>query len=189
MATFTALYDACVLYPAPLRDLLMHLALTGLFRARWTAQIHEEWMRNVRKDRPELPPEKLERVRSLMDAHVQDCLVTDYQHLIPTLTLPDPDDRHVLAAAIRANASIIVTYNLSDFPSEALHPYGIEAQHPDEFIVRLLDRDWKEVVRAVRKQRENLRHPAKTAQEMLATLEQQRLVKTVIRLRPFLDRL
>ena len=78
MATFAAVYDACVLYPAPLRDLLMHLALTDLFRARWTADIHEEWMRSVLRDRPDLSREKLERVRGLMDAHVRDCLVTGY---------------------------------------------------------------------------------------------------------------
>ncbi len=146
-------------------------------------------MRNVQKDRSELPPEKLQRVRSLMDAHVQDCLVTDYQHLIPTLSLPDPDDRHVLAAAIRGQARIIVTYNLSDFPSETLHPYGIKAQHPDEFILHLLGLDWKKVAQAVRNQRENLRHPAKTADEMLLTLEQQHLTQTVVRLRSFLNRL
>ncbi len=100
MATLTALYDACVLYPASLRDLLMHLALTDLFRARWTNAIHDEWIQALRETRPDLKPEQLERTRQLMNAHVRDCLVTGFEGLIPALTLPDPGDRHVLAAAI-----------------------------------------------------------------------------------------
>ena len=180
----TALYDACVLYPAPLRDLLMHLALTDLFRAKWTAMIHDEWMRNVLADRPDLTPEKVGRVRVLMDAHVSDCLVTDYEKLIPKLILPDPNDRHVLAAAIRGQAGVIVTYNLSDFPSATLGSYGIEAQHPNEFILRLLDLDQEKVIRAVRDQRLSLHSPPKTSEEMLDTFALQRLTKTVAALRP-----
>jgi hypothetical protein len=88
---FTAVYDACVLYPAPLRSLLMYLAMTDLFRARWTEAIHEEWMRNVQKDYPDITREKAEHIRDLMDAHVCDCLVTGYEGLIPALTLPDAD--------------------------------------------------------------------------------------------------
>ena len=76
MSPFTALYDACVLYPAPLRSLLMYLALTDLFQAKWTDAIHEEWMRSVQRDYPDITREKVERVRDLMNAHVRDCLVT-----------------------------------------------------------------------------------------------------------------
>ena len=75
-STFTALFEACVLYPAPLRDLLMWLALTDLFRARWTDEIHDEWIRNVLADRPDLRPEQLERTRQLMNTNVRDCLVS-----------------------------------------------------------------------------------------------------------------
>jgi len=123
MASFTALYDACVLYPAPLRDLLMHLAMTDLFRARWTDQIHDEWIRNVLANRPDLNRKQLERTRRLMNAHVLDCLVTGYENLIDGLTLPDPNDRHVLAAAVSADADVIVTYNLGDFPT-VIGAYG-----------------------------------------------------------------
>ena len=133
------LYDACVLYPAPLRDLLMQLALADLFQARWTDEIHDEWTRNVLADRPDITPASLARCRRLMDEHVPDCLVTGYEPLIPTLTLPDPDDRHVLAAAIHGGAELIVTFNLGDFPASVLEPYDIEAVHPDEFIARLWD--------------------------------------------------
>lgn len=186
MATFGVVYDACVLYPAPLRDLLMHLALTDLFRAKWTETIHDEWMRNVRANRPDLLPEKLERVRRLMDANVQDCLVSGYEDLIGSLVLPDPNDRHVLAAAIRGRATVIVTYNLADFPPAALKPYGVQAQHPDDFLLRLLALDREKVLGAVRDQRANLRNPSKTAEELLATFEQQRLTQTVSQLRPFI---
>lgn len=72
---FTALFDACVLYPAPLRDLLMSLAMEDIFRARWTQQIHDEWIRNVLANRPDLNPEQLERTRQLMNAHVEDCFI------------------------------------------------------------------------------------------------------------------
>src|SRR3954468_23279831 len=93
-------FDACVLYSAPLRDFLMRLALTDLFQARWTEEIHDEWIRNVLATRPDVTKESLVRCRELMDQHVPDSLVTGYELLIPTLALPDPDDRHVLAAAI-----------------------------------------------------------------------------------------
>ena len=126
MSQYTAIFDACVLYPAPLRDLLMHLALTDLLRAKWTEAIHEEWIRSVLKNRPDLTRRQLERTRQLMNAHVRDCLVADYEDLIPVLTLPDPDDRHVLAAAIRSSADVIVTFNLADFPPEVLKKWGIE---------------------------------------------------------------
>src|SRR5438128_11085266 len=106
MSHFTALLDACVLYPAPVRSLFMYLAMTDLFRAKWTDAIHEEWMRNVQKDYPDITRAKAERIRDLMNAHVLDCRVTGYEELIPTLTLPDPDDRHVLAAAIQAGADV-----------------------------------------------------------------------------------
>ena len=119
----------------------MYLALTDLFRAWWTDAIHEEWMRGVVRDCPGVTREKAERVRDLMNAHVRDCLVTGYEDLIPALKLLDPDDRHVLAAAIRAGAGVIVTANLADFPPATLAQYGIEARHPDEFVMDLLDLD------------------------------------------------
>jgi predicted nucleic acid-binding protein len=187
VAHFTALYDACVLYPAPLRDLLMHLALTDLFRAKWTNAIHEEWLRNVLQDRPDLTRVQLERTRDLMNAHVRDCLVTDYEDLIPTLILPDPDDRHVLAAAVRGRADVIVTYNLKDFPADMLALHSIVAQHPDEFIKHLLNLDEGAVCAAVKRQREFLRNPPKSVEELLATFEQQSLVQTVAHLRKFSD--
>src|SRR5690349_13225654 len=120
MSKFIVLYDSCVLYPAPLRDLLIRLALTDLYQAKWTKDIHQEWIRNLLKNRPDLSEDKLQKTREKMDLHTRDCLVEGYEELIDGLTLPDPNDRHVLAAAIRASAQLIVTYNLSDFPSHIL---------------------------------------------------------------------
>jgi len=185
MANFTALYDACTLYPAPLRDLLMHLALTDLFRARWTDRIHDEWIDNVLQDRPDLKREQLERTRSLMNAHVRDCLVSGYEDLIEGLTLPDPDDRHVLAAAIRAGASVIVTFNLDDFPSDYLDDFDVEVQHPDEFITHLIDLAPAAVCSAAKRHRASLQNPPKTVAEYLGSLANQRLPKTVSRLREY----
>jgi len=184
-ATLTAVYDACVFYPAPLRDLLLRLATTGLFRARWSAQIHDEWMRSLLNDRPDLDAAKLQRTRELADAHVQDCLVEGHEQLIPSLVLPDPDDRHVLAAAVRCRADVIVTFNLKDFPAKVLDPLGIEAQHPDEFVRHLCDLDQAAVVRCVKEQRAGLKNPPLSANDLLDTLLQQGLPQTVNVLKPF----
>jgi predicted nucleic acid-binding protein len=182
------LYDACVLYSAPVRDLLLRLALQDRFQARWSELIHEEWIRSVLAHRPDLSLESLVRCRQLMDEHVPDCLVTDclvtgHEPIIADLDLPDPDDRHVLAAAIHSGASWIVTFNLADFPSTALEPYGIEAIHPDLFILDLLEEDFRAVLNAVREQREGLKQPSKTPDEHLATLERCDLRRTAARLR------
>ena len=183
----TAVYDANILYPAPIRDLFIRIAQAGLVRAKWTETIHEEWMRNVLKDNPHLSPERLARTRALMDAAVRDCLVTGHEELIASLSLPDPDDRHVLAAAIHTGAEVIVTCNLIDFPAEALARFNIEAQHPDDFLVYLLDEAPGMVCAAVQRQRESLRNPPKTAEELLATLESHGLTQAVARLRRFID--
>lgn len=183
----TAVYDANILYPAPLRDLFIRLAQAGLVRARWTETIHDEWFRNVLKDNPQRSPERLARTRTLMNEAVRECLVTGHEELIDSLTLPDPDDRHVLAAAIRAGAQVIVTYNLTDFPAETLSHFDIEAQHPDAFLVSLFDAAPAVVRAAVKRQRESLRNPPMTAEEWLATLERQGLNQVVARLRPSID--
>jgi len=187
MANFTALFDACVLYPAPLRDFLLRLAMTERFRARWTDDIHDEWIRNVRKNRQDLSAEQLDRTRQLMNRAVPDCLVTGYEEFIDGLELPDVDDRHVLAAAIRCHAGVIVTFNLKDFPVRVLDKYGIEAQHPDEFVGHLLDLDPGAVCYAAKLQRQSLKNPPKSPQEFLDTLLQQGLAGTVAQLEEMVD--
>ena len=183
MARFTAFYDANVLYPSELRNLLMHLAVTGLFRATWSNAVHEEWIEALLRNRPDLTREKLERTRMLMDKHATDALVTGYEDLIDGLHLPDPDDRHVLAAAIRGRADVIVTINIRDFPGDVLAPFGIEAQHPDEFVLHLLDLAPGVVAGAARNHRESLKNPPKTIEEYLNTVEAQGLTQSASVLR------
>jgi len=183
----TVVYDANVLYSAPLRDLLIRLALAGLVRARWTDAIHEEWIRNVVRNQPTVSREKAEKVRDLMNLNVRDCLVTGYENLIDRLALPDPDDRHVLAAAIHAGAEAIITFNLKDFPETTLVTHGIAGIHPDEFVAMLFDTAPGPVCGAVKRQREGLKNPPKTAEQLLTTLENQGLFQTVARLRQFID--
>ncbi len=183
MTSFTGVFDACVLYPAPLRDFLMQLALTDLFRAKWSDAIHDEWMRNILADRPDIKPEQIHRTRQLMDSCVRDALVTGYEFLIPTLSLPDKDDRHVLAAAIRCQASVIVTFNLQDFPKELLAQYHIEAIHPDDFISYLYHINAAKVLQAAATHRHRLTNPKKTVEEYLDTLLKQGLPQTVNLLR------
>ncbi|SDS64915.1 PIN domain-containing protein [Pseudomonas granadensis] len=178
-SSFTAVYDACVLYPAPLRDFLMWLALSGLYRARWTEEIHCEWKRNLLKNRPDLSIEQLDRTSQLMDLAIPDACVDSYEDLIVGLSLPDEDDRHVLAAAIRCGADVIVTFNLKDFPTRSLEPYGIEAQHPDEFVENLFHLDSSAVIAAAQRQRQQLKTPPMDADCFLVLLQRQGLDQSV----------
>ena len=167
----------------------MQLAMSDLYRAHWSEDIHAEWMRNVAANRSDLTIEQLERTRDLMNAHVRDCLVKGYESLIPSLQLPDEDDRHVLAAAIVAGADVIVTFNLEDFPNKRLRPYNIEAQHPDEFIAHLINLSPSQVCSAVASVRARLRNPPRTPSEYIDTIEQQQLPQTAAALREFLHQL
>ncbi|MBF9337566.1 PIN domain-containing protein [Microbacterium lacticum] len=130
-------YDANVLYPSTLRDVLIRVGLGRLAYPKWTERILDEVFRNLRANRPDLDPARLDRTRGLMNDAIRDVTVTGYEHLIDRLDLPDPDDRHVLAAAIHAEAQVIVTRNLRDFPTEKLRLWGVEAQHPDDFLTEL----------------------------------------------------
>ncbi len=180
---FVVLYDACVLYPAPLRDLLVRLGNTGAVRARWSAAILDECFRNILENRPDLAPAALQRTRELMTRAVPDCMVTGFEQLIDGLVLPDADDRHVLAAAIRAGAQAIVTFNLDDFPAERLQPYNIEAKHPDEFVIDTIDLSPGRVAAVITEQAAALRSPPRSTAELLDTLRDQGLVRSVAKLR------
>jgi predicted nucleic acid-binding protein len=181
-----AFLDASVLYPVSLRNLLMRLTLAGLYQARWSAHVHEEWIRSVLRDRPDLPPARLQELRAAMDERAEESLVTGYEPLIDSLALPDPDDRHVLAAAIVARADVIVTCNLRDFPHQALGPYQIEAHHPDEFIREMLEWAPFAVAKAVRAQQERPTNPPVAMPDLLALFERLGLTATVLELRRFM---
>lgn len=182
-APVVALYDANVLYSAPLRDLLIRAAREGLLSARWTERIHDEWMRSLLQNRPDLDPKKLRRTRELRDAAVPGALVDGYEHRIEHLRLPDPDDRHVLAAAIEAEADLIVTLNAKDFPRRILSTHGIDAVRPDAFVLELLTRDPEGVYAAARAHRAALLHPPFDVEQYLSTLARAGLRRSAEHLR------
>lgn len=163
----------------------MWLALSGRFRARWSTQIHDEWKRSLLKNRLDLTTQQVDRTSVLMDQAIPDALVTGHEDLIDGLSLPDPDDRHVLAAAIRCNASVIVTFNEKDFPVEVLAGFGVEAQHPDVFAENLFDLDQAAVVAAAQRQRQQLKNPPMGVDRYLDILRRQGLTQTVKNLAAF----
>lgn len=170
-ARYTAVLDACVLYPAPVRDLLLSLAFQGMYHARWTTTINDEWIRNVALNRPDLDPSKLRMTAERMAQAIPDSIISGYERFIDTIELPDPKDRHVVAAALVGHADAIVTFNLKDFPSSVLEPIGLEAQHPDDFVVNQLHLNLTEALKAAKAQRMRLMRPTQTAEQLLATLE------------------
>ena len=170
-----ALLDACVLYPPLLRDLFLWLAVERVFQPKWTEAIHTEWIENLLEQRPNLSRAALLRTRALMNQHGGDCLVKNYEHLIETLTLPDINDRHVLAAAIVAKAETIVTFNLRDFPASVLAQYQITALPPDPFLCALYEEHPDPVIAAAQQMHHSLKKPPKTREEFLDGLRSNRL--------------
>ncbi|SCK06287.1 PIN domain-containing protein [Streptomyces sp. WMMB 322] len=179
---FVALYDANVLYPNTVRDLLIRIGMAGLVQAKWTDRILDETFRNLTANRPDLT-EKVAVIRQRMMGAVRDCLVTNYEPLIDALDLPDPDDRHVLAAAIRAKAQVIVTYNLKDFPEDRLSPWDVEAKHPDAFVEDQIDLDAAAVYACVRQIADSMRRPPGTVSDVLDKIEKGGLVASAAALR------
>jgi hypothetical protein len=160
----------------------MRLTVRLVFQPIWTDNIHDEWIRNVLADRPGVSRRQLERARLLMETYGRDWQAPDYERLIPSLTLPDKDDRHVLAAAIAGKASIIVTYNLDDFPLSVLATYGVEALHPDPFLSQLFDQDPELFMMAIRDLLAGLRNPPRTLEQQLEVLHHRGLKATAQRI-------
>lgn len=185
--SFTFLFDACVLYPAPVRDLIIELAIAELYRAKWTNRIHDEWISSLISKRPDLKREKLEKTRHLINSSVEDCLVEGYESIAESLKLPDPDDRHVLAAAIKAQAQIIVTYNLKDFPFKILETFEIEAQHPDDFFLNQSSLQQGPFLATIKRIRQSLKKSPKTPEEYLDVLRRHSLAKTAEFLENYID--
>lgn len=181
-ARYTALLDANTLYPAPVRDLLLSLAVAGLYHARWSTRIHEEWTRNLALQRPEIA-ERLPQIVQLMNTAVPDSLVTGFEPLIDGLHLPDPDDRHVLAAAIVGHADAIVTFNLKDFPADVLARHELEALHPDDFVMNQLELRQLDALAAIKTMRARLRNPPVSAADLIGILERCGLPQSAARLR------
>ena len=174
---FVVVYDACALYGNTVRNLLIRLAQAHMVQAKWTDRILDELDRALGEKRG-IPPEKLARLRTLVNASVADCLVAGYEPLIDGLKLPDPDDRHVLAAAIKAGAQVIVTANLADFPEEYLAQWGIEARGLDDFVLDLIGINDRVVHACVQQIVDERSNPPETFDEVLGQLERAGLIET-----------
>ncbi|HET7228629.1 MAG TPA: PIN domain-containing protein [Longimicrobium sp.] len=184
-----ALLDANVLYSATVRDLLLTLAEADLLVPHWTEEIHNEWISNLLRKRPDLDSAALARTRAQMDAAFPKALVSGYQRHIPAVQLPDPADAHVVAAAIEAGADVIVTFNLRHFPPSSLHALGIVAVDPDRVVLELLRTESRRCCDAIARRRQRFRNPPLTAEQFLASLERANLAKTSLRLRDLVDRI
>ena len=179
----SAVLDACVLYSASLRDFLLNLATRGLIDPFWSEKIQDEWVCSLLRNRPHLKRENLEQTCRNMDLRFPNGCVRGHEAIVPMLTLPDPNDRHVLAVALRSGAKYIVTFNLKHFQKTFLQPYGIEAVSPDKFVCLLIQQVPYPVILAAKTHRLSLSHPPKTVDEYLVSLEKQKLPKTVAFLR------
>lgn len=177
-----AVYDACVLFPATLRDLMLRLAAADLVQPRWSDRILDECFRNILLRRPELSGEALARTRTKMCAAFPDAMVADDAAVGPVFGLPDPDDVHVVETAIRADAASIVTFNLRDFPARVLDPFRIGAVHPDDFVLTLLDEAPGRVCAVVEGQALALKKPPTTLTDLIGRIRNQGLPRSAARL-------
>ena len=183
-ARYTALLDACVLYPLAMTDALMSLATAGFFAAKWTTKIEDEWIRSLEKQRPDLVGKLWARRDGMRDA-VPDWEVPEpaWSSITGAIVLPDPGDVHVLAAAIAGHADCIVTANLKDFPNSVLLDYGIEAIDPDTFIINQWDLDPVNAIAAFKRMRARRKKPQSSPQDFADALEIGGLPTTAERLR------
>ena len=178
-----AVFDACILYPFHLRNIVVQAAVDRLVDARWTDEIHDEWIRNLAADAPTIPVERLHITRRLMNDALPGATVSGYEDLIATVNLPDPDDRHVVAAAIAAGASIILTWNLRDFPATVLKKYSLHAQTPDVFFADIYDQAPDLAVGALANARRNLNKSRVSASDFVDILNNQKLRQLAKRMR------
>jgi predicted nucleic acid-binding protein len=179
---FIVVYDANVLVGNTQRDLLVRIAQTGLVQAKWTSQILDEVLAAIGKSRPDIPSEKLTRLRELMMAALPDGLVHDHEPLIEGLHLRDPDDRHVLAAAIKSGAQVIVTAD-KDFTETDLAPWSIQAKHPDDFVLDQIGINDRMIWGCVQQIADSRRGRPETVSDVLGQLERSGLVRSAAALR------
>ncbi|NBC03767.1 MAG: PIN domain-containing protein [Bacteroidetes bacterium] len=182
-----AVLDANVLYPFFQRDLLLSLGYEELYIPKWSDEIEQEWVRNLKKDRPDIA-DKLGRTIELMNQAFPDAKVTGYENRIKTVSLPDKNDRHVLAAAIECKANMIVTYNRSDFPDKELSPFGIRAVEPDSFVMELIDRDITTVWKAINEMAEIRTNPPVSIEDLVNQIAERGMNKSAALLNKYLKK-
>lgn len=164
-----AFCDANVLYPSLLRDLLIRLDIEGLCRLRWSDEVNHEWINALVRDRG-FEPGPLLKTETLMNRALPHARVTGFGHLVPDLTLPDPDDRHVLAAALHSGVPHLLTFNLSDFPAHALPPAAPTVVHPDAWLAPVLNQDLQLTCRVLRQLVAPFRKPPRTISDVVGQL-------------------
>jgi predicted nucleic acid-binding protein len=176
---YTVLLDANVLYSVAISDALMEVAATGVYAAKWSKAIDDEWVRNLAKNKKRAEADFHTRRDSMHDACPDWEVPEEGWRLIePCLSLPDVNDRHVLAAAVAGHADSIVTINIKDFPSSILDPLGITALHPDEFLLQQLQLEPLVVLPAFKAMRARLKNPAFTPEKFVDAMERNGLIQT-----------
>lgn len=178
---YTAVLDACVLYPRLVRDVLLSLAHADLYTARWSADIEREWTVARLRNNPGTE-QGIEHALEQMRLAIPDCLITDYKDLTEGLALPDKDDCHVLAAAIRGHADAIVTVNVRHFPAEVLASYDIDLQTPDQFVLNQIMLQPARALTAIKNMRLRWERPQMSAADMVDLFERRELVATAAHL-------
>jgi len=170
MSSFKVILDANVLFPGSLRDILLRTANSYLYRVHLTDEILEEVCRNL-VTKGKMSDAGVVSLRDAIKKSFPSAFVTEYASLIPSMT-NQMKDRHVLAAAVKIGAQVIVTQNLKDFPTKSLEPFSIKAQSPDDFLTHLYFFDGEAVAKNLTEQAGDLRRPAKTVPELLDVLAQ-----------------
>jgi len=183
---YTAVLDACVLFSRLQRDVLLSLAHADLYTARWTQKIEDEWTSSLVEKYPDAAGSISFVIEQMRDA-IPDCLIVDYELFIPSLQLPDENDRHVLAAAIRGNADAIVSLNTSDFPADELSKFDIESQAPYQFVLDQIMLHPSRALTAIKKMRVRWARPSMSASDMVDLFEKRQLPQTAAHLRDVLD--
>jgi len=176
------IFDACILYPFHLRNIVVQVAVDRLVDARWTDEIHDEWIRNLVANRPAIPIERLQITRRLMNDALPGAMVVGYQRHILAVTLPDPDDRHVVAAGIASGATIVLTWNLRDFPAREMKKHGLRTQTPDAFLVELCDHAPDLILASLANARRNLSKTRVSASDFINILKNQGLIQLSARI-------
>lgn len=173
---FKAVLDTNVIFPVVIRDLLFWFAHYDLYTPKWSENIFCEWKAvMLRKGVNEQEAEKRVQKANLA---FPDAMVQNYTALIGDLKLPDVDDCHVLAAAIKTNANVIVTNNLKDFPEDYLDSFGIKAKSADDFLTDIIDLNHEQAIKAFREMVLNRRNPAMDEYQVLESLRKNGLTDT-----------
>jgi len=159
----------------------MQVAVDRLIDARWTDEIHDEWIRSLAASVSAIPIEHLQTTRRLMEAALPQAMVAGYERHIPCVKLPDPNDRHVVAAGIAGGASVILTWNLKDFPAAELRRHGLRRQTPEAFLADLHDGAPEMTLASLANARRNLSRTRVSAADFVEIFRGQKLIRLAAR--------